>query len=353
MKVYHHTHQRYNLSIRLTIIVFLLIALLPISCHLSDKKHPDVSAIQVPYKSIRFDRAVFSSDTTNIDSSIHVLTSAHPFFAAVYFEELTGVAKSDSYSEFLSAFRHFLTYKDYRNLFDTVQKRFPDTKKIDVQLEQLFKHVKYYFPKQRLGEVFYFISSLNSWSAVTVDTSLGIGLDMYLGKDYPFYPSVQLPMYEIERCEPEYIPVNASKVIYEDMFPIDLNNKTLLDMILMKGKEMLFAEYVLPDTDDALLMGYTPAQLAWCQSNEAMIWNYFSVQKLLYSTNWQDILRYINDGPTSTGMPPESPGNIGTWIGWQIMRKYMDANSDKTLTEILQEKIDSQTLLRESGYRPR
>lgn len=152
-------------------------------------------------------------------------------------------------------------------------------------------------------------------------SALGIGLDMYLGRQYPFYASVQLPEYEIVKCEREYIPVNAAKVIYEDMFPIEPQGKNLLDLMLLKGKQLIFMEYVLPKTSNELLIGYSPDQLKWCEENEAMTWHYFSVQKLLYSTNWQDIMRYVNDGPTSTGMPPESPGNIGSWIGWQIIHK--------------------------------
>jgi hypothetical protein len=253
----------------------------------------------------------------------------------------------------MNSVKHFLTYKDYVALYDTVQKVFPDVKDIDKELESLFKHVKYYFPKEKLGDVYYFISGLNSWSAITVDTSLGIGLDMYLGKDYPNYAAVQLPQYEIEHCSKEYIPVNASKVIYENMYPFEPDGKNLLDLMLMKGKELLFESYMLPNTKTELLIGYTPAQLKWCEQNEAFIWNYFSVQKLLYSTNWQDIMRYVNTGPSSTGMPPESPGNIGTWIGWRIIQEYMDHHPEKTLPDLLNEMLDSQAFLRESGYRPK
>ena len=62
---------------------------------------------------------------------------------------------------------------------------------------------------------------------------------------------------------------------------------------------------------------------------------------------------YVNNGPTSTGMPPESPGNIGSWIGWQIIKKYMHQHPEKKLLDILNDKNDAQTFLRESGYRPR
>lgn len=321
--------------------------------HNQQHKKIDVSNIPIKIRSIRWDQALFNCDTNNLETSVNALGNKYPDFASVFFTELTGFGKGSDQKVFLNSVKHFLTYKDYVGLYDTVQKHYPNVKEIDTDLEQLFKHIKYYFPEKKLGDVYYFISGLNFWSAVTVDTAVGVGLDMFLGKDYPFYAAVQLPAYQAALCEPKYIPVNVSKAIYEDMFPIVPDNKNLLELILMKGREMVFMEYTLPEASDELLIGYTPEQLAWCKKNEAMIWNYFSTQKLLYSTNWQDILRYVNEGPTSTGMPPEAPGNIGTWIGWQIMRKYLETYPDKKLPEMLQEKLDAQGLIRDIKYRPR
>jgi len=348
------TTQKYYLKPLFTLTVcYLMLTCFNACTSGGNKKKVDVSAIQVKLRTIRFDQELFACDTNNLEASINALGDKYPDFASVYFKEITGFARTGDNKVFLNSLRHFLTYKDFKGLYDTVQKKFPNVDGINKELVSLFKHVRYYYPDEKLGTVYYFISGLNSWSAVTVDTALAIGLDMYLGKDYPFYASVQLPEYEVQHCEPEFIPVNASKVIYENRYPFQPDGKTLLDMMIMKGKQLIFEEYTLPKTKDELLIGYSPKQLEWCQENEALIWNYFSTQKLLFATDWQDILRYVNDGPSSTGMPPESPGNIGSWIGWQIVRKYMDAHPEKTLQDILNDTSDSQTFLRESGYRPR
>lgn len=317
------------------------------------KKNINVDDVPVKIQSVRFDKELFACDTNDIENAVNQLGNKYPDFASVYFNEVTGFAKTNDQQVFLNSVKHFLSYKDYRNLFDTVFNRFPDVTAIDKQLESVFKHVKYYFPKEKLGSIYYFISGLNQWSAITVDTIVGVGLDMHLGKNFPFYESVQLPYYQIQKCEPEYIPVNVSKVIYENMFPLNPESKTLLELIIGKGKQLYFMEHAIPDAKDELLIGYSPAQLKWCQENEGMIWNYFAKQNLLYSTQWQEILRYVNDGPNSTGMPSESPGNIGSWIGWQLIRTYASKHAEKTLPQILSEKISGQKLLQESGYRPK
>ena len=45
-----------------------------------------------------------------------------------------------------------------------------------------------------------------------------------------------------------------------------------------------------------------------------------------------------------------SPGKIGVWIGWQIVRSYMKHN-DVSLQELL--KIDESDLFNKSKYKPK
>ena len=345
--------QKYSLNIFPVLMVCYLITVCASCNNPASKKIIEVSNIKMNYQSIRFDSLLFACDTNDIASSVNKLGNQYPDFASVYFNEMTGFSKGNDTALFNQSVRHFLTYKDFRGLNDTVQKKFPNTIEIDKQLETVFKHVAFYFPKEKYGTVYYFTSGLNSWSAVTVDTLVGVGLDMYLGANYPFYNSVQLPAYQIERCEKEYIPVNVSKAIYENIVPFDASGKTLLDLMISKGKQQVFAEYTNPTIKDEILIGYKTAQLKWAQNNEAMAWNYFAEKKLLYSTQWQEMMRYVTDGPTSTGMPAESPGNIGTYIGWQIVRKYIENHPEEKLADILTSKTDGQSFLRESGYKPR
>jgi hypothetical protein len=40
------------------------------------------------------------------------------------------------------------------------------------------------------------------------------------------------------------------------------------------------------------------------------MWNYLVENKILYSNKRMDILRYINDGPYTSGFPIESPARL-------------------------------------------
>lgn len=323
------------------------------ACNTSNNKKVDVSKVIQYYHSIPYYQEVFAIDSNHIEKGVNRLGEKYPDFSSIYFNNLTGYRMNGNYELFLKSMHHFLTYKDYLNLYDTVQKVFPDTKKTDEQLSLLFKHIQYYFPDEKWGTVYYFISGLNRYSAVTVDTSIGVGLDMFLGKDYPYYASIGLANYETEHCIPEYIPVLVSKVIFENRWEMNPEGKKLLDLMIYAGLEMTFLEYTLPEHSDDELIGYSKAQLKWCQENEKMIWSYFKKNELLYSTELQKVIRYVMDGPNSTGMPPESPGNIGTWVGWQIVRSYLKEHPDIKWNEILvQKNRDNQIFLSQSNYKP-
>jgi hypothetical protein len=84
-------------------------------------------------------------------------------------------------------------------------------------------------------------------------------------------------------------------------------------------------------------MGYKPEQITWCQENESYMWRYFIEKKLLYDTDQKLIPRFINPAPFSKfylEIDNESPGRVGAWIGWQMVRSFME-NNEVSLAAII------------------
>ena len=100
-----------------------------------------------------------------------------------------------------------------------------------------------------------------------------------------------------------------------------------------------------------LKSGYSSSQLAWCRTNEKLIWSFFIDNKLLFSFDPNLMNKYVNDGPTTNGFPKESPGNIGQFIGWQIVRSYMKNHPGVSLQKLMEEK-DLIKIYNESQYKP-
>lgn len=323
----------------------------------NQQQAPKVSDSKLKLDTRRFDRDLAAIDTNHIAAGLKQLQQKYPDFLDFWLDNLMQFNINGQYSDTTTGIRRdlhtFLTYGDYRGLFDTVARHFPNTEMIDEPLRQGFAYYQHYFPGRSVPKIVYFISGLNSWSAVTVDTSLlGIGLDMFLGEHYPFYRSVGIPDYMLPQLRPEVVPVFAFRAIYENLHPFTPEGRSLLDMMIQRGKEQYFLSKILPFLSEEDRLGFTKAQLDWCQKSEAGIYNFFVNGNMLYETNWGKILRYVQDGPTAAGMPPQSPGNVGTWLGFQIVRKYAERHPDQDIQAVLAVK-DGASMLQQSGYRPR
>lgn len=319
-------------------------------------RNPDVKGITVSLQSQRLDQDLAHIDTTNLAASLGSLKTKYPGFLDFYLDTIMGFGIKGNYDPaspgISQGLRPFLSHKDIRGLFDTVNKHFPNVKSIENELVDGFRYLKHYHPGYHVPRLVFLVTGLNQWSVFTVDTSfIGIGLDMYLGESYPFYQAVQIPDYVIRKCSPVYIPANVFQAIHRDRHPFVMEERTLLDMMIQRGKEQYFLSKVLPDAPDTIRFGFTGKQMDWCQANEEQVYNFFIQDNLLYQTNWQKVLRYVNDGPNAAGMPKDSPGNIGTWLGWRVVCAFMDKHPDLTMDDLFNY-TDAVRLLREAHYKP-
>lgn len=347
-----------NKHIHITSILILAITMLFGLNSCENKLAPDVSNIKIDLKTKRLDKDLYALDTNKLGAELGPLYQKYPEFLNFYLDTLMGFHINGNYSDTTMGIEKglytFLTHKDYRGVFDTVFKRYPDESIINAQLVKGFQYAKYYFPEYETPTVIYMVSGLNNYGALTYgDNTIAIGLDMFLGSNYPFYKSVGIPEYFSAQLTQDYIPVAVIRTIYRETNPFVADGRVLLNMMIQSGKEMYFAKKLLPFIDEHTRLAYTEEQLKWCQENESMIFDFFGRQQLFYDDNLQKVVRYVMDGPSATGMPAESPGNIGAWLGLQIVESYMKQYPEKSLKELITEPIDAQRFLTESKYKPK
>lgn len=238
-----------------------------------------------------------------------------------------------------------------QELHNEVEKKFPDNKMLQEDLQDVFRHMKYYFPDFTKPQIVTLISEMDYENKVIYTDSLVlISLDLYLGKDHRFY---EFPDYVRQNFEPEQImPDLVSSFGFNRIAPP--KDRTLLSLMIYFGKEQYLKDRLLPDATDAVKMGYTPEQIEWAKVNEAEIWRYFVENKLLFDTNSKLPPRFINPAPFSKfylELDNESPGRLGIWLGWQIVRSYMENNKDVTLQELLVK--DAREIFDNSKYKPK
>jgi hypothetical protein len=172
---------------------------------------------------------------------------------------------------------------------------------------------------------------------------------MYLGKEHKFY---QFPKYIKQNFEESQIMPDVVSSFYRRIAePAPANN--LLAKMIDSGKELYFKDVLLPDSSDADKMGYTKGQVEWCFENESYMWRYFIEKEMLYSDDQKLIPRFINPAPFSKfylEIDNESPGRVGGWLGWQIVRSFMK-NNEVSLQQLLD--TNAKEIFEKSKYKPK
>ena len=302
------------------------------SCDKKNKIEKEVEEIPVTIKVERFDKIFYESPVENLQN----VKNKYPYFFPSQTPDSVWVNK--------------IKNPLYRELYSEVQKKYSNFEKVNSDLESLFQHIKYYFPNTKTPKVVTLISEMDYQNkAIYTDSLVLISLDLYLGKNHKFY---EFPEYLKQNFEQNQIMPDIVTSFSVTKIPFG-NNRSLLSQMVYVGKQLYLKDVLLPETSDAEKMGYTPEQITWCQENESYMWRYFMENQLLYSTDSKLSTRFINTAPFSKfylEIDNESPGRVGTWVGWQIVRSFMN-NNDVNLQQLLQ--MDPIEIFQNSKYKPK
>ncbi|MFT2009229.1 gliding motility lipoprotein GldB [Pontibacter sp. 13R65] len=285
----------------------------------------------------------FFQDTSRSDLADFV--KKHPEFVESFFRR--SQLRSDSV--LINALHGLATNPELRKLGKEAEDRFGNMEQERQELESAFKVVKYYYPDFVVPEVKTFVSGLSRDFLIT-DSLLVLGIDFFVGQQASYRPDVY--DYILKRYErPNMVPT-AMLLLSNRFNQTSRSERNLLAEMINTGKAYYFVESVLPCTPDSAIIGYSRKDIADVRHNEAKIWAHFIEKGLLYERSPFVITKYIGERPNTPEIDATAPGRLGTWVGWQIVRKYMERNPDVTLPELLAE-IDHQKILNESKYKPR
>ncbi len=225
-------------------------------------------------------------------------------------------------------------------------------------LESAFRYAKYYFPEKETPRVYTTISDFGYFPFIYAEDSLrdglGISLEMFAGEKFPYLTYTGLNNafsdYLTRSYNKDHITRRTLEVWIDDILGPPSGDR-LLDLMIHNGKKLYILETLLPEVHDSVIIDYPSDKLDYVERNERNIWDHFSTQNWFYETSLNKIQKYIGPAPRSPGMPEEAPGNTGSWLGWQIVRAYMNSHPQTTLKELIALN-DVQAILDQSGYRP-
>lgn len=313
----------------------LLLGLFCVSCDEDSKLEDEIAKIDVDFVVERFDIAEQKAEPKDISK----LKLAYPFLFSkqtpdsIWVNRLKDTLQNEILSEVGNAFPDFTNTKD--------------------ELTKMFKHLKYYdkvFSIPRVITVTNYVQYRDK--VIVTDSIVLIALDNYLGSNHKFYVDGSIPKYLAKNFTKEQIAVDitnefAKKYVFQN------KRRSLLDEMIYHGKLLYFKDAVIPSKSDAEKIGYTLDELKWAQTNESAIWSYFVEKELLFSTDSKLPSRFIADAPFSKfylELDNETPGRLGQYIGWQIVRAYAEKTEEDLMTIM---KTEPDVIFKESKFKPR
>ena len=304
-------------------LIILLLTLSLFSCA-TDPLDIDTSSIEVEIKVRRMEQELFQPESNNIIETHDYLLEKYGSLYQLFFENMLG--EGSVFDPMASSYlEKFIGNQDMQNFYNEINTKFHDFNVYENEFRDAFKNYKYYFPDSTIPEIVTFYSNFNA-NAFPLENRLGIGLDMYLGSENEIVksiPTASLPQFIKDKMDSTFLVADGIKYWLFNRFFED-DNPDFLAEIISSGKIMYLMDAILPNKSDAIKIGYTESELNWCKTNEVNIWEILINEELLYSKDQKKIAQFTANGPFTKGLPEESPSMVGVWIGWQMVRDYVE-----------------------------
>ncbi len=313
--------------------LLFLILLILVGCKKLNETEEKIAEIPINISISRFDREFANAESNDLPN----LKAKYPYLFPAQFPDSVWVAK--------------LADTIQIELSEEVNKEFGNFEAEAADLESLFRHIKYYFPRVEVPKIVTVTSDVRyDQRVILTDSLLLLGLDNYLGRDHHFYRGIQ--SYLAAGLDKKYLASDVASAVAKKVL-IHPRDRSFLGRMVYYGKELYLKDKFLPNTTDAQKIGYTQEEIVWAQTNEEQIWRHFVERELLYSTDTKLDRRFLDPAPFSKfqlELDSESPGRLGRYMGWQIVRAFMDKN-DISVHQMLS--LSADEIFRKSNYKPR
>lgn len=313
--------------------LFVLFALF-FGCKEDSKEAQEINKIKVDLTISRFDREIAAAQA----SDIPLLKEKYPYLFPEQYPD----------SIWVNNLKDTLQI----SILKEVEGAFGDFKEEAEKIERFYKHVLYAFPQERLPKVVTVISNVDYNNPVIITNELVLlGLDNYLGPEHKFYQGFQ--KYIAAGLDQKYLLSDIASAFSKKVVAYPSNDRTFLAQLVYYGKVLYLKDKLIPFESDAIKIKYSQEDMDWAAINEEQIWRNFIENEYLYSTDKKLALRFLDPAPFSKfqlELDSESPGRLGRYLGWQIVRSFME-NNNVTLQQLLE--LPATEIFKKSNYKPK
>ncbi len=318
---------------KLVLVFTVFVCFINWSCKHENEDEKLINQIDIDLNIERFDRLFADASPEDLPQ----LKRAYPFMFSARFNDSIWIDRMQDTLQ--------------QQLLNQVDKVFGNFEEEAEDIRRFYQHKKFYNNVFKLPSLITVTNDVDYRNKVIVtDTIVLIALDNYLGANHEFYANLQ--RYLKQNFTKEQLVVDLATAYAKREIPPPSRNR-FIDEMIYAGKLLYHLDVMIPFKPDQNKIGYTKEQWDWAQANESNIWRHFVENELLFDTNNDLVRRFIMPAPFSKfglELDRESPGKLGQYIGWQIVRAYMK-NNDTDFNKMLL--TDSETIFNKSKFKPK
>ena len=327
------------------ILKWILTGLLSLSLtNCMGQSSADSLARMDPIRIHRFDQSLYqliSSKDAGLEAE---LSREYPQMLAVLGQGVLNLRSLDA-EVFFPKLRAYYGEPTLNKLYQDALRCYEEVGELEDQLSAAFAFLKREIPDMQVPAVYMHVSGLNQ-NVLVGDSLLSLSIDKYLGADYPLYQDYFYAPQRMRMTPQQVAPDYLIGWLMAE-YPFEGNERILLDRMVYEGK-LRYAVCRALDQPLSAPMLFLPEVERWCEAHEAEMWQQIVERKQLYTPDQLTTDSYF-DEMVSPFPESDAPGNVGVWIGYRIVKRYME-ESGATLREMLT--TDAQTLLSGAKYRP-
>ena len=320
-------------------VLLILSILLFVGCS-QETCRETVDAVPIQLEIQRIDKELFQTQSA---IQIEELLDKYPAFSKLFLD-------ADQYPNnavLAESIFNLIQNPSIDTLYQESLDAFQDIDQLMEELGEAFGKLSVYYPATRIPVVQTAVTGLYK-DLIISNEQIIIGMDFFIGPDAS-YPPQQIPEYILNRYDTKHLPSNIMQFISSQYIQQSKGESMLAEMI-DHGKSYYLLSKILPCTPENILIGYTDQEWEDALENDAIIWANFIENELLYSTDHQMKQKFLGERPNVYEISERCPGRIGRWLGWQIVKSYVEKTGASVQT--LMEEPDANKVFRLSGYKP-
>lgn len=300
----------------------------------------------LPVEIHRFDQAVFRLVEHDDSLSRAQLEKEYPAMLGLLGKGVLNM-QTPEVQGFFDKLVDFYSEPTLRGLYRDALAAYDSPADIRESLGRGLAYLKANFPAMQIPAVYMHVSGFNQ-NVLTGDSVLSLSIDKYLGPDYALYQDFFYD-YQQRKMKRELVAADYLTGWLMSEYPFAGKENVLLERMIYEGKLKYLVADALPWLSEASLMGYTGEEAAWCHASEGAIWKGMVERKHLYTPDLATTSRYFDEAPAAF-LSGEAPGNLGSWIGWRIVSRFMEETG--TTPEALMTETNAADILARSKYKP-